>query len=887
MRNIAIYNVTFFQMSAAIRSALHAAGYKSIRQLALELLEDHPAVFTRPATDDRPLSKTPSSALEILLGRLDKGKDLVWWRKRPDAAALVAKKLGIEIEAFRLDQRPSTTLFAFESFPALPALELTVEERYDIARPVLVASEKRQTQTWNNLQDWLSGGAISRDRKQLEWLEVPDEAEFNLIKAHLLASSRHRTIPVAIPAQAGGKDIEALRLHSPLVLTVQEKVGPSTLALLRERAQNAPLLVISLHRLPDLQEKGDSNDPAIQSVLPPPIAWRWTFHADWRQMLLRWVVKRLTDYKIPSGLNPIYLGKWLHDVDPGEAWFSSPTDVLGLCRIAHDESVEALQNIKNHQTGHDLLGRVFGLKPRQLKRLEKAVRLRWCDWQHAWDSDVDRAGWLEAGLSESQFNGLLEDELLEGTLRYRFANRILVRLLLRRVLDQYVRTVRPTQWWPACFDGARRALLDATLASMPMRNLATAAEMQKKLGVDSQYLAGPAEALFVAIGKQLARGEALSDAMHMVGQIIFERFQPNGRAAPPWSRPCNTWETDIEWTSSLWAWSLSTPPQQGVAPSWLMPGWNDSLPDKYPDWLDPRLNPYQEWMPDRAALAYFLAVSHRYVKQTGLALSGTVPLLLKPAMLCEAAAGSRTVDPSWWGGIIGQNWAESALLDMLTKMATEQWTEAARRLWPSLVQWQRLALLGRGAIFTRKHDLLLPSCREGSQGFSPVLEWVARNLHDTNLLDGLGEEEKLFIEEHPQWLLTEHKLQVLRARAARLPLPLAPFESYNYFSAFLPDAATGLCWFLHDEVLGAEASAGLWNWAPEQALALLSSECNNELKACRQLFLCCPTAYLGAALAVLRRMPSLLPDEQRKAWIQRHLPSSGQHARELFALINS
>lgn len=878
-------------MPGPIRSALHAAGYRSVRQLAMSLLAEHPAVFARPPGYDHRASKSPSSALEILLARLNEGRDLVWWKKRRHAAELVARKLCIEASAFNLDREPGSHLFIFDSFPALPALDLSVEERYSIARPVLVNGGQTQSDTWRNLEYWFSGEGSNRNAQQLEWLQVADETEFELITKHLVASSRHMT--VLVPAQAGDEYAKALRHRSPLILALQERVGPPMLAFLKERATQAPLLVISPYSFSDIEAYVSTQGERTPTDPPTPNAWRWTFHNDWRRILLRWVAKRLTEHKITPMFVPDDLTQWLHDVDPEHHWFARPSDVLWLCRVAHEESAETLRDIKNYQNGRELVSRIFHLAPiqrKQLSQLEEAVMLRWRDWGHAWDSDLEPDEWIQAGVQRSRLDKLLGAGLLvAGTVGYRFADRMLARFLLRRALDRQVRMDPPDRWWPACFDPDRRVLLDATVASMSMHQLGVAAFKQKKpsSNASEEHLAGPAEVLFVAIGKHLSRGAAPPKSVHVVGEIILERFGRNGDIPRPWSRPCTTLKETFQWTSSMWAWSLVTQPAPGTAPSWSMPGWNDELPADYPDWLNPRSGFHhgEQPMSPLSELTYFLDVSHLCMKRLRQLPSEPVPMLLKPAMVSAVIGGTWSMNPWWWSGLIGQDWAEASLMSRFGDIAPERRAVVARKLWPSLVQWQRLRLEGRGRTFSRKGELLLPSCREESQDFSRVMQWVAGHLDDADVLEPLVEEDRVFIEEHPQWLLSQHKLLVLRSLADRLPLALQRFETQGYFFAFLPDAAKGLRWFLHDEDLGEQASHGLWSWAPDLAVDILSHPGEHDAQVCRQLIRVCPVAHLGAALAALRCIPSLLPDDYRNEWVQFHLPNAGQHAMELFTML--
>lgn len=300
-----------------------------------------------------------------------------------------------------------------------------------------------------------------------------------------------------------------------------------------------------------------------------------------------------------------------------------------------------------------------------------------------------------------------------------------MRLLLRRVLERQVRSERPSQWWPACFDSGRRMFLDATLGSMSIRYLALAAEQQKLLGVGEEHLVGPAEALFVAVGKRLSRGAKFSNELLVVGRTVLERLSRDSADFAPWSRPCATWESYIE-CSAIWAWIFNMPRPQNVDAGWTMPGWSSELPVRYPEWLDPRATFHRNEvaLPQGPALTYFISVSHRYVERSRPPSANSVAVLLKPAMVCAVAEGKWPMDLNWWSGLIGQDWAENSLIDLLAMLPSEALSAAAQRLWPSLVQWQRLNLPTSSTHSGRRSDLILPSCRVESQYSSPVMEWV-------------------------------------------------------------------------------------------------------------------------------------------------------------------
>lgn len=865
-------------MRNPITSAFSSDGYTSIRQLAMKLLEVHPELFG---------SLDPQSrSLEVRLGKLDKGLNLDWWRVRLSAAECVSRELGIKLSALNLDRPSAQHLFSFPGFPDLPALDLSREDRYSIARPLLISSDEQTPPAWKNLEYWFFGEGTNPTPQQLDWLHIDDDTEFRLVTAHLHATSRHAVVSLERPALKQGDDAEALRHRSPLILSVDEMVGPTELQTLMERGQIAPLLVISPYALPE-HRSGASTSFVAQGARGVN-TWRWMLHPNWRDTLLEWVGQRLARQQVFSALDPIVLSEWLHRFDPDHRWFPSSSEVLQLCQIAHEEPPETFDEISSGSNVFALLARIFRQKETHLKLMREAVRLRWRDWRHSWDGALDRADWLMAGTTARDFDAMAQVGLIahDGYSRYRFANPVLARLLLRESLGKQIRMRPPAEWSAACFDSDRRPLLDATLDTMSMPGLSAAsARLIRISGAD--VLMGPAEALFVAIGKRIARGAVLQDAMHDLGQVVLSRLAPNPDSTIPWSRQVTTVEQKFEWFSSTWAWSLQIKAPRRTSPSWCVPGWSHDLPDELPQWLNPRANFSGEdrAFPRGAALVYFMRVAHLWSKQRKNPPSGHMPALLNPALLWRASNGAWPVNVTWWGGIISNEWAEQWLVEALSADAPGQRASAARRLWPSLVAWQHLSRKGSGVRFARGKDVDFPSCRPDARLYSPILAWVADQLDDGDVLGLLEKSDRRFVEDHPQWLLTTHKIVVLRALAARLPLPLQLFEPSNYFSPFVPDAVEGLTWFLSDQALGVEAASGVWNWAPGSANELLIHGGEADFMARRQLIMTCPTSHLKSAMTALRNTPELLPEERRLQWVQYHLPHAGESAVQLFEMI--
>ena len=677
----------------------------SQHRFAEHLWDNHEKLFES-------LDRTTRS-LEARLTLLGRGERLEWWEKNPGALEVVARELGVEPSSLRAGRARDKHVFTFASFPTLPALDLKREDRYHIGRPEFISDEENSRNIPPNLDHWFFGEGSSRSPEMLDWLQIEDETEFKLIANHLAAASRHTVLVLASAAELLGKHVDVMRHRSPLIVAIDDKVSAGQLQSLRDRAQTAPLLVISRHALPSHQ--GGALQIAADQVAKSIKMWRWTLDPDWRGKVIAWVEQRLVEYGVKPGTSAKELIAWLATFDPGRRWLSRTGDVLQLCRIAQGESFATFVELERGQNTRALLERVFDIKARHLRVMESVVRKRWNDWCGTWDGELAEAGWKAAGTTDYEFQTLISaGQLLPGDNGYRFANPLLSRLVLRHVLGTQIRTSPPDTWWPACFDGSRRALLDATLDTMSIAGFAQASRLQKNRIDKDGGLMGAAEALFVAVGKRLARGTALVDEMQVIGDIVLSRLAEAPETTLPWSRPYRTTEQWFEWISSVWVWSLFVEAPKGAVASWRVPGWNrEQLPEKFPDWLNPRASYCRETMPvpTRESLAYFSDVAYLWGKTLQAVPQGDAPPLLVPALIWRAACGAWPVDPSWWGKILAHNWCESMLVRLFTVEGADRGPEVARLLWPSLVSWQMGA--GRGMAFPHilGKELQLPSCR--------------------------------------------------------------------------------------------------------------------------------------------------------------------------------
>lgn len=866
-----------------VSAALRKKGI-SQRKFAEKLWETHAHLFT---SLDR---KTRS--LEARLSSLGKGRQLEWWSKNTAALQVVAKELGVDLGSLGVGRESENSLFRFATFPALPPLNLKREERYHIGIPLLISDTESDQKPWVNLEHWFFGDGVNRTPQKLDWLQIEDEMEFSLVASHLTAASRHSVISVASVKDLFDFHIDKVRHRSPLIVAIDVETDTGQLHLLRDRAQTAPLLAISRHALPT-HESGASQGSENRDASDVNM-WRWEFHSSWREKVIVWVEQRLAKYGVKSNTNARELITWLEAFDPEQRWVSHSADVLQLCQLAQAESFSTFEHIDREQNIHALFERVFHINSKHLRLIESVVHKRWNDWHRTWDGELDESGWRAARITNNEFGTLLRaGHVTLGENGYRLTNPLLSRLVLRQVLSKQIRVSRPNSWWPACYDKSRRPLLDATLGSMSMKGLVEAVGRLNKDRVNKMSeVMGAAEALFVAIGKHLIWESKVPDGIKTVGEIVLSRLATAPENNPPWSRPYNTVEQKFEWISSVWVWSLFIKAPKYAVNSWFLPGWNPQLlPNKFPEWLHPRSSFFREHMPipRRESLEYFSDVAYQWSKKLQVAPEGDVPPLLVPALIWRAACGAWPVDLSWWGKLFNDDWCERMLFRLFKTEGAKYESRAARLLWPSFIAWLTETKKDRertSAVMMRE-NWQFPSCRADAKRFSPVVHWIAENLNEDDLLGSLRRSGIKLLQEFPQWLLTKHKLLVLRSLITSSPQKLEGFLIRNYFSKFLPDAVEGLVDFLHDQQLGIEAAVGIWSCAPSLADEILQGSGRIDVHARSKLALTCPIEQLEAVLIAFQKEPSILPEASRKEWVRYHLPNAGIHAPQLFEILKT
>lgn len=870
-------------MPHSIKAARQRKNIRSNDALASLLLTNYPETFK--GDNPRSLSKQ--------IGDLDR-EDGSWWLKREDKMSCLLEVLGIDADDLKLQKKAGRHTFAPAMFPDFPALSLVREETWVIAEPRQLLNdapvESSRYHTKPTLDFWLAPGAIGVGPHQTQWLCVQDNVEFDLLTRKLDAVSRHEVVFGHTISDVLEKHLDSVRHHAALIVVIRSEEGGENLQLLIELRQGAPLLIISPWAPPALPDVTHSKRAAIEgpSRKLEFESWIWTLLPNWRELLLEWIEQRFKQTNTDSYFSSGAACQLLDKFDPSLQWFTRVEDVLVLAQAVADFREHDLKRaIGSGADVSALLELLFGRGDANLGLIERLVQSRWTSWHLPWLGDLSDDEWATLAAGVCQFDVLLAQFITRNAGGYDFKRPIVIRLLLRSYLIGQINRGNVAAWLPACFDEQRRPLLDAALDALSVSELEELALRLSSQLAQPEYL-GAGEALFVAVGRRLVRGEPISNTLPNILGAVVQRLRREKEVRIPYSRSLHTPASQVEWISICWAWSLRTESDGEAAPSWQFPGWSDKLPAKVPDWLNSYGASYSPYSWDRLPLRMqdFLGVVRRWL--TMLETSPQyerMPPVVMSAMLAHATDGVWPAQADWWTAVIGNPGAEQALLNVVMSDQAHTRRQLALAWWPSLVayrhqEYKRMASFSSGlgaSLFTRYSR---------DHHYSSLLAWVMEQLEPDpkGALNILAEEDLVFLMRHPSQLSPAFKSELLKAVGSVHSLDLFPFEIPGFLFAYGPEASLEMEALLDNEKLGAQAAYFLWKWAPRKAALLLGHEQLTQA-AVRNLLTTSPPLALEAALTVLRKRPQLLSPAERLAWAKDRLSNARQHAAELLQLM--
>ncbi|SEA91817.1 hypothetical protein [Acidovorax soli] len=845
--------------------------------------------------------------LEMQLGLLDRG-DSVWWRNRPEHAQSLADLLELELSDLGITDSPSPGFMEFTQLFGMPPLDLRKGYPWNWSAEKRATAPTSEFDTNSSLEEWLRPTPYAfRPPHEVHWLTVADELERQVLIRSVEAAGHFSVISVSTLDEAAGR----LASYKPLVIAVEQFNGDEDWRALAKRPSGAGLLVIAPCDLP-MPTEGESPSYWSWERLNQEeqevgvTRWVWARSADWRARFLRW----LESHFIKSDKDTLYsakgMGAWLERFDPCEEWFGSVADLLPVCLGFENE--KKLPSPNATKAGEKLL-RVLQRSQRRMSpdMLRELSLARWGCRETAWSGVLPMQAWAGLMQGNSQASAAIDlDSVVQGkTLAerkraaqelqhrqplewvrngllkavddgYDFQQQSLVKLLVRDALLGSMDAGSVEDWAWACFDAQRRGLVDAALDALDATVLQELTSRTMELEHQSTEFIGASDALFCAVGRRIARGNEITeiDAFLPLGCSVIHRLNMADVAwalPAPWTRPVDMPDQQLDWISVCWAWSLMPAPQILAEANWLFPGWGSVADIQVPWWL-------ADLWPEKGAEQLpmhwqrFFLVADEWIKELDHPLPD-VPRLLQIAHLGKAAAGGWSAEVAWWQGLWPnesgefQRWIDQTLIAKFQRSAAEN---AAKHVWPSYAEWERLAQDKYGFKYLR-----------------PMRRWLLEMLPAAWVLEQLDETGRCYFASCPQTLPPQWRgplLLSVKEQWATVPAGKARDFLRRYGSSIGGELAEVI---ESESTLAWAAGSLIWAWNGAKARELLKQPDRLEASAWRILFDNCPTESLSLALDVLRKFPEMIEANERLEWARSRLPSSGIIAKGLLELMRA
>ena len=857
-----------------LRSIPKYAWFKSNDAIGRTLLENAPHLGT--AINVR--------SLGTRIGQLDRGNS-AWWSKHPEYAACLADLLEVSLSDLGLHAfAAGCHLFSFDVFPELPPLDLTREPAWKIFIESRHLEQPDPGSTGRpTLDHWLLPAIWQRHLPtEMDWLHVPDQLERELLSRTLAAAGNFDVLHVEMLSDAGRRLLQP----KPLIVTLRAGSGDADMDALARRPDNAGILVIAPNQLPtrertssaeflgweERQGSGAENRRFrldVGGMHAPLKRWTWTPLPDWRTQLLAWVKRHLDHPGADTFFSAQDIQMWLSQFDPRGLWFCSVTDMLQLCRISH-HSRSSFPAASDANAGEVLMNLLFAHDAALALHVRQLAWARWQQYDLPWEGALPTDAWLALqpmDMADQRGAGAVQPLLSSGWLRqqqhgyFDFQHRTLVNLVIRDKLVRQILDDPQNSWALGCFDQQRRQLVDAALDAVTLPGLAGTIERLQQQAQHSAAAIGASEALFMTLARRIIAGDRPPRAYAIVAQCVLARLDCSQSAwscPVPWSRPTSTPEEQLAWITACWAWSSIWQPIEPMPENWLFPGWRAPL-GKVPWWLT-SLWPDKHYELLAPAWEDFFAAAQLWTSDLKEPLANP-PLLLRMAMLLEAAHGTWPAQAAWWAQLTGMD-SDRCLEDILLKQLQVSASDAAARLWPSLLAFEQTS-----------PDPLIR--------LSNVRHWMLEQLSAADALTLIDAPSRHYLGKVPESLPPAFRAPLLDALAGTIDLQgdhVLPF-----FRRFGPSAAMALPQFLADELLGEAAALCLWQWQPGNTARLLRDGIADA--AAGRLIDCCPPDQLACAIDLLVVQPELLDAVRRRWWIREHLSHAGAHAGKLLHMM--
>jgi hypothetical protein len=896
---------------------------------------DHLATQVLDAWRDRePDANLPAArSLGAKIGLIDKG-EVVWWTRRPHAISALAEVLNVSPEDVGLHTESGPQFIATSEFPELPPFDPGREEAPILAIP---RSRDGKDSGPEDLDVWLADlpRGLRNPPMSMHWMTMPAGTGRRFLVARLIARGVevHRVRTLADAA-------DRLSRQAPFVVAPEQSGHAGDLEELAKRPKGCGLLVLAAHAPPTAPpefafgEMGISwelrNATRGQRLVAENLflwnglqVWSWILVQDWRERLVRWVEKRFERFGVDTLFSAEGVLAWLNRFDPETRWLRTPGDLLPLCRMAHRVGERRLPDPVSERVADEWVREIVrgAAEPRSvhgpwldqhgIDAFKSLARRRWRNAELSWTSGLPCDVWerlsgqvghgseaTSALLAVARAASIEEREALAVRFAEKQIDLVPLRaagLLQRRaddlddlhprwVADLVVRDSlleaaidgAPETWAITCFDPERRPFLDAALDAVPLPVFESLAKSFKDRRTWDMATLAAEEAIFVAIGRRLARDQ-MADVAALAGLAyrVLERVAvaPEGQLPTLWTRPrAGSDDETIDWVAACWAWSLHLPRAGTTLRSdmvWLMPGLVADLP-AYPVWLF-------NLLPNRVAEHFSrpdeleTSAQRRLLDVTYSLFMGRLPppsappMWCHPALLAAAAQGKFSPSPFWWEGVAGQEAASIELVRHLNCLLPDEGVLAARRLWPVLVRWNR----ERG----KRMGLIQASS-------SSTWRWLCDRLDEDTVVDPLDAMDCVSVADDLVQLPPN-----LRSALVERIATMTHFHNADGLSKLVKGAGSSIApvlpvWLGFEETRDLAADL-LWRWTPDRTKALLNSP-DQTHAARRALVLRSPFKFIGEMIPFAEDV--FTPSEVAQ-WVHLRLPSSGTHGPALLQFL--
>lgn len=894
-----------------IRTAPKYSDFKTDGAIARALLANFPDT----------LWTVTERSLAAKIGNLDKGTQ-VWWINHPDNARCLAELLELSLPDLGLHESAiANHKFSFDDFPELPPLDLKRDKTWILAGEQRDSNQKDpERNNRETLEDWLAPALwIQRPPYSTDWLYVADDLERQLLSKKLAAKGNFDVLFVETLADVGAR----LLLQKSLIVSVRGDGGADDLVALARRPVNAGTLIIAPYMLPVRKQTSSAEffgweqltlrgleadsfrftDPGRYAPLK---RWTWTLFPDWRIRLLKWIDEYINRHGIDTLFSPPDMIKWLDQFDPREEWFCTATDMMHLCRMGHHNG-KKLPAPTDAAAGNKLAISTFTKEPPSFSlKIKRLAEARWQHKELPWQGALPFEAWLSftpqntdlvrkddlnaiaEGKNSSERKKIAEqilnrleagdpDALIaSGLIRqerrgyFDFQHRTLASLAIRDNLIRQITEEPLASWALACFDDTRRPIVDAALDAVSILKMVDVAERLSHEAPYSAVAIGASEALFMAVARRIAQGEAISSthvlALMRIAQSVLERLDLtiiDWDLPVPWTRPFESQDEQLEWITACWAWSLLPNVQLPTPANWLFPGWHDVLPEA-PYWIE-NLWPDEDCEQLSSAWINFFSVVDQWMKDLERPIANA-PRILTVSLLGKAARGMWKADSNWWQGLLNRQnreWAEDELLRRFKVGGAN----VAVRLWPSFLEFERNV----SGNFIR---------------YSHTRFWLLEQLNVTNTLNFLDDASRHYLASVPESLPPALRAPLLQS-LPKESLNIDYSNALAFLIRFGPSAAPALADYLDHDILGEAAVTCLWDWDPENAIHILRHQKEFSTTALCRLILSCPFNHITVAVELLLAEPTMLDASERLFWVRKHLINSGNNAEHLLKIIST